>query len=72
MGLLFKGGYLMTKGELELLQRRLEAELVKHQAKRDNFENGLSLLRKEVARTNDRIDELTRELIFVIEQLRKF
>jgi hypothetical protein len=62
----------MNQGELEFLQRRLEAELTTCQAKRENYELGQSLLRKELSRINDRIDELTHELIFVIDQLRKF
>ena len=62
----------MKQGDFELLQRRLEAELATCQAKRENIESGLTLLRKELGRTNDRIDELTHELIFVIDQLRKF
>jgi hypothetical protein len=62
----------VNRTDFEILQRRLEAELTLTQAKRDNIENGISLLRKELSRTNDRIDELTRELIFVIDQLRKF
>lgn len=62
----------MDKSELELLQRRLELELTISQAKRDNMENGLKMLRKEVGRISDRIDELSHELIFVTDRLRKF
>ena len=62
----------MNRDELELLQRRLELELTINQAKRENIENGLKKLRKDVGRINDRIDELSRELIFVTDKLRKF
>lgn len=62
----------MNKSELETLQRRLELELNQTQAKRENIEFGLELLRREVGRINDRVDELSSELIFVIDRLRKF
>ena len=62
----------MNRDELELLQRRLELELTINQAKRENIENGLKKLRKDVGQINDRIDELSRELIFVTDKLRKF
>jgi hypothetical protein len=57
--------------DYEKRYRELEAELNYYSVKKDLFLDGLKLLKKEIAQTDDKIGELTKELLEVIEFLRK-
>jgi hypothetical protein len=51
--------------------RQLEAELNYLTAKKDLWHDAERLLKKELARTEDQIAELTKELLQVIKELTK-
>lgn len=61
----------MNRGELETLHRRLESEIKKVYAQKENLEYGADLLKREIRRVEVRLDELTAQMLFVIEELRK-
>ena len=51
--------------------RELEAEINYHSVKKELYLEAERLLKKELAQTEDKIDELTKDLLAVIEILRK-
>ena len=62
----------MDKSEFEYLYRKLEEEINISHAKRENIQSGLKILTSELDRIDTRLDELGKEIIYVLNQLRQF
>jgi hypothetical protein len=59
------------KMELEITYRRLESEIIELSARKDNLSSVQNILKKELGRIDDRLDFLTKELLFIVRELRK-
>jgi hypothetical protein len=57
--------------ELEISYRRLESEINELSARKDNLSSVQDILKKELGRIDDRLDLLTKELLFVVREIRK-
>jgi chromosome segregation ATPase len=57
--------------ELETTYRRLESEINELSARKDNLSSVQDILKKELGRIDDRLDLLTKELLFVVREIRK-
>ena len=60
-----------NKSEMELQYKKLEDQLSFYSKRKDNLEEGSKLIRKEISRIEDKIDEITKELLTLIAVLRK-
>jgi hypothetical protein len=61
----------MEKTELKERYRNLEVQLKFNSTRKETLENSSLLIRKEISRIEDRIDQITKELLLVIDDLRK-
>jgi len=59
------------KMELEITYRRLESEIIELSARKDNLSSVQNILKKELGRIDDKLDFLTKELLFIVGELRK-
>ena len=59
------------KMELEITYRRLESEINELSARKDNLSSVQNILKKELGRIDDKLDFLTKELLFIVGELRK-
>jgi hypothetical protein len=59
------------KMELETTYRRLESEIIELSARKDNLSSVQNILKKELGRIDDKLDFLTKELLFIVGELRK-
>jgi hypothetical protein len=59
------------KMDLEITYRRLESEINELSARKDNLSSVQNILKKELGRIDDRLDFLTKELLFIVRELRK-
>jgi hypothetical protein len=57
--------------ELEITYRRLESEIIELSARKDNLSSVQNILKKELGRIDDKLDFLTKELLFIVGELRK-
>ena len=60
-----------VKMELEVTYRRLESEINELSARKENLSSVQNILKKELGRIDDRLDFLTKELLFIVRELRK-
>lgn len=59
------------KMDLEITYRRLESEINELSARKDNLSSVQNILKKELGRIDDKLDFLTKELLFIVGELRK-
>lgn len=59
------------KMDLEITYRRLESEINELSARKDNLSSVQNILKKELGRIDNRLDFLTKELLFIVRELRK-
>lgn len=59
------------KMDLEITYRRLESEIIELSARKDNLSSVQNILKKELGRIDDKLDFLTKELLFIVGELRK-
>jgi predicted nucleic acid-binding Zn-ribbon protein len=61
----------MTKRDLEYAYKKLAGEINDLQAKKDNLEKSSVILKSEIAQINNQLEKLSKNLLVVIEEIRK-